>query len=346
MSAAETIALYSEFQTVRKVLANDVPMLRDAKALAHPGYDLADTGRTTCAGPNIQALRKLAGIRECFVPDEGNVFIQCDYPSLELYTLAQWCMTTLGTSVLGDTLNADRDVHMQVAATMLGITYDEAEARKKEPEIKAARQSAKPVNFGLPGGLGAAKLAAYARKAYGVDMTEDEAREIARVWKRTFPEMAAFFALAAEATNNTEERGDEKHLFTGRYRGKLRYSEMCNGRFQGLGADCAKAALYLVTRECFAVPTSPLYGWHPVAFVHDEIIAEGPVATFRPAARRLAELMRDGANPYLPDMPMKLTGRNKLESLAMSVWSKDAVPVYNESGELAIWSPKSESPTL
>jgi NTP pyrophosphatase (non-canonical NTP hydrolase) len=336
------IQAYSEFQTARKVLSNDVEMLRDALQICHPQYDLAATGRTTCANPNIQALRKKAGIRDCFVPDEGNVFIQCDYPSLELFTRAEWCIRVLGSSALGVTLNEGKDAHLQVAAVMLEIPYEEALARKSEDLIKNARQAAKAINFGLPGGLGIAKLVKYAKSTYKVDLTEEQAKEYKKDWMRVQPEVKSYFDLAGDLCNNEAGLGGETSPFTGQVTSKKRYSELCNERFQRLGADIAKLAMWNVVKACYDEPSGPLYGFHPVAFVHDEIICEGPSERAATAAAELARLMKVAANIYLTHVPMhdEKTWPLRLEPCIMTCWSKEAKPTYNDEGELIAWEPK------
>lgn len=60
---------YSEYSSMKKVLTNDVAALRRGVVVPiHAHFDLAETGRTTCARPNLQNPRRLAGVRECFVP--------------------------------------------------------------------------------------------------------------------------------------------------------------------------------------------------------------------------------------------------------------------------------------
>jgi DNA polymerase-1 len=330
------VAKYSEFLTLRKTLRNDLKMIRaGTERPIQPRYDLSDTGRARASKPNIMAVSKRKGIREAFAPRDGLVFIQADFPSLELYTLAAWCLERIGFSVLGDTLNAGRDVHVEIGGRILGLEYDEALARYKAGDkvMKLARQRAKPINYGLPGGLGAKKLVRYAKYTYGVDMSLEEARQAKELWIRTFPEMVEFFRLSAALTNNPAGQGEEEHVFTGRLRGGCRYSALCNGRFQGLGADCAKEALWRVTNACYVEPGSPLYGARVVAFVHDEIIAEVEEGRCDPAARELARLMAEGANVYLAKVPITL------DPLAMRVWSKNAEKVLDANGRIIPWAP-------
>ncbi len=60
---------YAELSSFKKVLANDVEALK--LGVVHPihtHFDIAETGRTTSAKPNVQNPRRLAGVRECYVP--------------------------------------------------------------------------------------------------------------------------------------------------------------------------------------------------------------------------------------------------------------------------------------
>jgi DNA polymerase I-like protein with 3'-5' exonuclease and polymerase domains len=335
------IGRYSQFLTLRKTLSNDIKMLRagcDYPVQAR--YDIADTGRSRASKPNIQAINRGAGIREAFRPRPGALFIQADFEGLELHTRAAWCLEKIGWSKLADDLNAKLDVHSVVAADLLGMTYDEVKAglKSKDPELKKkckdARQSAKALNFGLPGGLGAKKFIRYARTNYGVDLTEEQAKQYKAQWMRRQPEMVEFFALAARATANPAKLGDEESLFTERLSTNMRYSKLCNIRFQGLGACAAKEALWRVCRACYVETESPLYGCRPVAFIHDEVIAEcADDHRAAPAAKELGRLMCEGANKYLHRVPVRT------EPLIMRVWSKSAEPVYAEDGSLRPWAP-------
>ncbi len=60
---------YAELSSYKKVLTNDVEALRRGVVVPiSTHFDLAETGRTTSARPNIQNPRRLPGVRECFVP--------------------------------------------------------------------------------------------------------------------------------------------------------------------------------------------------------------------------------------------------------------------------------------
>ena len=341
---------YAEFTAITKMLTNDVKMLEGGTVYpVHSRYDMAESGRTTSAKPAIQNLntgrvknersqaqRLRKGVRQAFVPRPGRVFAQADFPQLELFTLAQCCMSWLGQSKLADALNGGLDPHLAMAATILGITYDVAQANKKRHDVDHARQVAKVADFGFPGGLGPAKLVLFARKTYGVTLTIEGAKALKEQWFQTWPEMRAYFARVNALFGEEVELASVETLFTERRRGGASYCAACNNGFQALGADCAKAALCLVAEAEYCDTASPLYGARTVAFVHDEIIAEvddGPNA--HDAAFELARLMVEGANRYLPHVPIPLA---KMEPTLMRAWSKDARQVF-EGGRLVPWSP-------
>lgn len=131
---------------------------------------LVDTGRASY-GDVIHQLPRGGGVRECIVARPGTVLCSCDYGGLELATHSQNCIWTVKFSRLGEALNKGIKVHDALAATFLGVTYEEfaaGMAGDRGPEIKKlyknVRQAVKPANFGFPGGMGAVKLVLQQRK--------------------------------------------------------------------------------------------------------------------------------------------------------------------------------------
>jgi DNA polymerase I len=325
---------YAELTNLKSVLAKDLPMLRAGTMYpVHTTFGLAASGRVTSSKPNVQNPRRLSGIRECFVPREGKVFAQADFSGLELHTLAQVCVTLFGQSHLAEVLNAGLDPHTAVAADILGISYEEAVARKKvgDEEIDNARQTSKVLNFGRPGGLGDEKLCLFARKSYGVILTIERAKSLTKQWLERWPEMRLFFKHVGGLID--EDTGDAliEQLFSKRLRGGCHYTAAANSYFQGLGADAAKRATYLVSRACYAEPKSVLYGSRIVNQVHDELIVEvDDNVHAHDKAIELGRLMVLGANEFLPDVPARV------EPLLARLWSKKAKPVF-EGGRLVPW---------
>lgn len=327
---------YATLGTLKSVLSKDVGMIEaGGYFVVHTRMGLAETGRSTSSGPNIQNLRTMPGIRECFVPSEGWVFAQADYSGLELSTLAEVCINVVGFSKLGEAINAGHDPHLMMAANILGISFEEAVARKGEKAIKKARQLAKVANFGFPGGLGAATFVAFAR-ASKVVITEEEAKRLKAQWLETWPEMSRYFAWVNALPEDAEGR-TVVQLYTGRVRGGATYTAACNSMFQGLGADATQRAGFYIARACYAEPDSPLYGCRIVAYIHDEFILECPADRAPEAAEELARLMMKHANELLRNVPVKT------EPVLMSLWCKDARALRDPAGRLVPWSPSLET---
>jgi DNA polymerase-1 len=280
------------------------------------------------------------------------VFGQADYPTLELYTLAQCCVSWIGESKLGEALRSGIDPHLLFASQMLSITYEEAVANKKRADVKKSRQLAKAANFGFPGGMGAKKFVAATRKQIlsqedkvkakaeweELGLTEERAQQLKAQWFEAWPELPHYFARINALCDNDSGRASVESLATRRFRGGATYCSACNSGFQGLASDIAKRALWLVAEEQYVHdPLAPslLYGTRTVAFVHDELIIEvDDDEHAHDAAQRLAEVMCTAANEYLPDVPM---ARSKLEPLLMRRWSKNAEPCVDAGGRLVPW---------
>lgn len=351
-----TMQDYAEFTTLTKVLSNDVKMLFEGSYYPiHSRFDIVWTGRTSSSKPNVQNVRRLPGIRECFEPREGYVFLECDYPSIELYTLAETCALRVGSSELGRVLREGRDPHTEFAGRILQVSDADAYAMKKLPKESAdykrfdyARQTAKVANFGLPGGLGIKTFVHFARKQYKVKLTEGEARALKEMWFEQWPEMRPYFDWVKSLFWQTGVEKDTcsvEQLHVGRYRGGCTFCNGCNTSFQGLASDIAKAAGWRITGECFGTEgdydgrPSPLAGGRIVNFVHDQFFLEYPEidpTSMHNAAMRLGKIMQIEANKFLTTVPILDT---KMEPTIIRYWSKDASQVW-ENGQLRVWPPR------
>jgi DNA polymerase-1 len=320
----------------QKLLNTYIPVLQEGtKHPLNPHYYLVESGRTSSRKPNVQNQPRKGGVRECFIPREGYVYVACDYHVAELCALAQVLLHKFAKSKMADALNAGRDLHLETAAGILGQSYEKTVAAFKtgDKKVKETRQLAKAMNFGLPGGLGAKTFADYARTSYGVDIDENKAQQLKDRWIESYPEMRLYFDHISEAIG-FEGHFTAQQLYSDRLRGQLGYCDGCNTYFQGLTADGARAAVTEVVRATLT-PGDPLHGSRAVAFIHDEILIESPEDKAANAAHRLSCVMIAGMKPFLPDMIVKA------DAHIMRRWYKDAEPVFDDRGELQPWEPKS-----
>ncbi len=252
-SGDEDLRRYGKLGQIRARLDKNIPVLREG--LVHTRFGLAASGRSTSKateeglGDNLQNAPKKGGIRECFVPRPGSVFIDSDFKTLELCTLAEVCMAWFGESALCDAINAGRDVHRELGTELTpGVPYDQI--------TDATRDLAKVPNFGYPGGLGAGALVGIALKQ-GIRLSYQEAVDLKEAWLRRWPEMNGYFATVNRLV---AAGGTIEYLYSGMLRGRCGFTDACNGFFQALGALIAKRALFAVSRACYAVPSSPSSG--------------------------------------------------------------------------------------
>lgn len=152
-------------------------------------------------------------------------------------------------------------------------------------------------------------------------------------WFRAYPEIRDYFKFVRDLPS-TPDGLRVTQLYSNRIRSACSYCAACNSHFQGLAADGAKRAITLLTEEMWTARRSPLYRSNVVAFVHDEIIAEIPLDRLHDAADRMATVMVDGMNHYLPDVPCKVS-----PPVAMLNWSKAAERTLDVAGRLTPWTP-------
>jgi DNA polymerase-1 len=316
-SGDASLTAYSESSFAAKLSSTYAPILKEGQTV-HPRYNvLVSTGRTSCSKPNMQNPPRAGGFRELFEPRPGYVYALCDYDQIELVALGQIHLWMFKTSAIADAVNEGRDLHLEVAA------------RLNPDNPPAYRQASKAANYGFAGGLGSGAFRQYAR-ASGVDISEDEAKEIRLAWLKTWPEMTKYFKHISNKT--TWGPCEITQFRSGRVRGGCAYTQAANTFFQGLVADGCKEALFNVSKACFIDQKSPLYGSRPVAFLHDEIILESPKGDARRAAGELQRIMIENMRRWIPDVKVSAT------AYLSTRWSKDAGPVY-DGGELIPWAP-------
>jgi len=224
-------------------------------------------------------------------------------------------------------LNRGEDLHLHVASEILGIDYAQALERKHAGDkvVKNARQVAKIVNFGRPGGMAARTLTIYARQSYGVTLTEAQAKDLIQSWNRANPDGMAFLEYV-----HTLQRGERFEVTipgTRILRRGCTYCAACNTHFQGLGAALEGAVGYEIARaiEVKGLPAKL------VNFVHDEFILECLPVDVTQVATVVREIMRSAAKPFLPDV------RIDAEPVAMVRWTKAAEPLWSPDGRLLVW---------
>lgn len=156
--------------------------------LIRPSYTLTGTvtGRSASRDPNGQNFPKRGKLakkyRKIFKAPKGWVFLSCDLSQAELRIAA---IMSGDPNMLAVYANGG-DIHRTTAAGTMGITVEEFFKLPKDVQ-DLKRFQAKAVNFGFLYGMWWVKFREYAKTEYGIDFTEDEAKEIREKFFRTYP---------------------------------------------------------------------------------------------------------------------------------------------------------------
>ena len=237
-----------------------------------------DTGRVSCAEPNLQQIKRDKEYRQGFVASSGHVLVIADYSQLELRIAAE-CS---GEERMSQAYQEGADLHTRTAALMNGI--DESEVTKDQ------RRDAKTYNFGALFGSGAKSIRTQAAAA-GLFLTLEEAEEKLYQWKSAFPQLVGWQRTQGNTTGPVFTLMGRRRLLTQGPGGSDKYTTRLNTQVQGTGGDCMKAALAMLWENYLSVKP----GWKLVANVHDEAVMEVPEADCDEAQVVLKECMESAA---------------------------------------------------
>jgi DNA polymerase-1 len=150
---AKLVAEYKEMLYLRRNFLDAMPKLVDDSGYLHPSIKPwgTKTGRLAVTDPAMQTIPKhgdnAKAVRKLFLPDAGDLVVDIDYSSLEMYIAHH----LTGDEKLLENLLGEWDVHTVLAAFVYG--------KNPEDVTPEERQSVKPVNFGAGYGISAFKLA-------------------------------------------------------------------------------------------------------------------------------------------------------------------------------------------
>ena len=264
----------------------------------------AATGRLASTNPNLQniPIRSEVGrpVRSCFVAEEGNRLISCDYNQVELRVLAH----VAEEEVLREIFASGEDVHNATAAGIVGAADPNA-------ITPAERSKAKMVNYGIAYGLSAFGL------AERLQIPREEAAEYIQRYFERFPAVRRFI----DETIARAERDGYVTTLMGRRRRipELRSNQRqrrllgerlaVNTVIQGTAADIIKLAMV----RCHRALDEAGMATRLVLQIHDELLFEGPAEEAEAASELVRREMED-AFPLDPPLVVEVgIGRDWLE---------------------------------
>jgi DNA polymerase I len=257
----ELIAMYLEWKHavtrvshVEKLLDSVGPDGRIHASYRQMG---TETGRLSCAGPNLQQVPRGKEFRQLFRAREGYILVVADFSQVELRVAAELS----GEEKMLDAYRAGRDLHTETAALITGKDADSV--------TNEERTSSKICNFGLLYGAGAATLRKQAVAQYDIDMALEEAQQLVTGFRSAYPRLHEW--QQEEGTKTTTS------VFTkyGRRRVLVgfndKYTTRINTQVQGTAGDIAKIAIAMIWDCLQAAKATEAF---LIAMVHDEIVLE------------------------------------------------------------------------
>jgi DNA polymerase I len=304
LPAAGLLVRFSQLEQLRsnfgdKLLARISPQT----GRLHGSFMLAKakSGRFSSSNPNMQNIPKSEAMRSVFVAAPSKQLVVADYSQLELRVMAQ----IADDAVMTDAYRRGMDLHAVTAAGMIGVKPDEFDT--EQPAHKEARQKAKAVNFGVIFGSGPRGLREFARNAYNLQITVEEARAVIDRFLATYPGVARWQREQEARTRETRTvstKGGRVYRFAWEPEGEYSRNLALNLPIQGTAAEIAVEALIRIdTRLRAELPGKAQL----VLQVHDEFVVEVEVdeAVVLAAKRIMEQEMIAAFEALLPGAPPK-----------------------------------------
>ncbi len=284
----EKILEYRQLTKLKSTYADGLSSYIAEDGRIHTTYHqtITATGRLSSTDPNLQniPMRMELGrrIRKCFLPDEGNVFVDADYSQIELRVLAHMS----GDENLIEAYRQEKDIHRITASQVFHTPFSEV--------TDLQRRNAKAVNFGIVYGISSFGL------SQGLSITPAEAQQYIEDYFKAYPKIKAFLD---ESVATAKEKGYVTSLF-GRRRPIPELSAgnfmqrsfgervAMNSPIQGTAADIMKIAMIRVHDRLKKENRKT----RMILQIHDELLLEGPKEEAEEIASLLQEEMAKAAD--------------------------------------------------
>ena len=302
--AAALLVRFSHLEQLRSNFGDKlVDSINPHTGRLHGSFQLAKakSGRFSSSKPNMQNIPKVELIRSAFSAPPGKQLVVADYSQLELRVMAHIASDEVMTEAYRNGL----DLHAVTAAGMLGLKPDQFDPEQQAH--KDARQKAKAVNFGVIFGSGPSGLREFARDAYNLQFTVEEARAVIDRFLTTYPGVARWQREQEARTRQTRTvstKGGRVYRFAWEPRGEYSRNLALNLPIQGTAAEIAIEALIRIdARLRERLPGKAQL----VLQVHDEFVVEveGDEAVLLEAKNILDQEMVAAFEALLPGAPTK-----------------------------------------
>jgi len=338
-----------EYSSLVKQVTTFIPQLEFSRI--HPEFNvIVSTLRTSCRSSNyykyhgnqygIRVLKRGASVpsvnlqqipnksnfKQSFIPEKEEVFIDCDYVSLELACFAQTCLSLFGFSDMAEALNKGENLHDTTGTAIYNTKYNKSIStstfhelcRSSNKEANECRKIAKIINLGIPGGQGARRILQTARES-GIKADMQTVYAWLDIAKNRFKEFILYFEWLRNQEYSPGFFGVEIQDV---WFAEKRYTEAANCKaMQTLGAMGAKIALCNLVQACRnGEVESILYKSSCKALIHDEFLISTANFHIDEKMKAMADLLLKSLAQVIPNVRISCT------ICAQAYWDKQATP--------------------
>lgn len=306
------IELYLWFKEIDKLISTYGEKLleRVVNGRIHTEFNQlgADTSRFSSSNPNLQNLPSSghgAKVRNCFLPDEGHVFVDADMDGAEIRIAADFS----GEPLLVDALEKGIDMHSQLASATYSVLAGEPViiSKSKTPMVVKGhrlipgrvRDRHKSVTFSFFYLGGPNRIYTIigddVRKFRPLDVKE-ACKEIHLELGRQMPVLSAFLRAKVDEAN---VRGFLRGPKFGRIRyfSKDAYGDAANNDIQMTNAEAIKLAMIQMDKWL----TETGYG-RLVLNVHDQLVTSAKEEFAQVVAEKQKQVMADSLSYFLRNL--------------------------------------------
>lgn len=289
----ELIEQTRELAKLKNTYVDTLPEVADEHDRVHTTFnqDVAATGRLSSTSPNLQNIpvRSALGrkIREAFIPEPGNVFVNADYSQFELRLAAVLADDT----ALIDDFNGDIDVHTKTASDVYGIPMDQV--------TKNQRRDAKVINFGVLYGMSPHGLAAATGMSFtGAKTFIDQYFTLREPIRKFIDQTLEKAKQDGYVETYFGRRRPTPDITSSNYMVRSSAERAAaNMPIQGTEADLMKRAMLQVEEKLAMIE-----GAKQILQIHDSIMVEVPKAS----AEKAADILRETMEAIAPELKIRL----------------------------------------
>lgn len=268
------------------------------------------TGRMSSSRPNEQQIpnkpQDKGAYKACFIPREGACFVKADYSQIEPRIMAEFA----GITPWLDAYRNDQDLYLAVASSMYFVDpKDVTPDQRKQAKINV---------LGFMYGMWWRRFRVFALSAYGLRLTENEAKLNRQRFFQAVPQLEAYHESRPDYMPEIRTRLGRRRLNVSSR------NAMLNTPVQGTAADVMKLAMCLVHERGA--------GWVSICLcVHDELVVEVTLADAQSAKQLLIDCMEEAFYEFLREVPCKV------DAAICSDWSGTPLPdrALSASGDRA-----------